>query len=111
MAVGATAIALLAAGCSRGSSDDTEALADTVVIGIEEPQHLLPTNATEANGSEVLASLYYRLIKFDSKNEPQLVAAESIKPDKSNKVWTIKLKPDFTFSNGEPVTSDDYINA
>ncbi|MEV6844733.1 ABC transporter substrate-binding protein [Actinoplanes sp. NPDC051411] len=111
MAVGAAAIALLAAGCSSGSSDDTEALSNSVVIGIGEPEHLLPTNTTEANGSEVLASLYYPLVKFDAKNEPQLVAAESIKPDKNNKVWTIKLKPDFTFSNGEPVTSDDYINA
>jgi oligopeptide transport system substrate-binding protein len=111
MAVGAAAIALLAAGCSSGSSDDTEALSNSVVIGIGEPEHLLPTNTTEANGSEVLASLFYPLVKFDSKNEPQLVAAESIKPDKANKVWTIKLKPDFTFSNGEPVTADNYIDA
>jgi oligopeptide transport system substrate-binding protein len=111
MAVGAAAIALLAAGCSSGSSDDTEALSNSVVIGIGEPEHLLPTNTTEANGSEVLASLFYPLVKFDSKNEPQLVAAESIKPDKTNKVWTIKLKPDFTFSNGEPVTADNYIDA
>jgi ABC-type oligopeptide transport system substrate-binding subunit len=101
----------LAAGCSSGSSDDTGALSNSVVIGLGEPEHLLPTNTTEANGSEVLASLFYPLIKFDSKNEPQLVAAESIKPDKANKVWTIKLKPDFTFSNGEPVTADNYIDA
>jgi ABC-type oligopeptide transport system substrate-binding subunit len=111
MAVGVAAIALLAAGCSSGSSDDTGALPNSVVIGIGEPEHLLPTNTTEANGSEVLASLFYPLVKFDAKNEPQLVAAEAIKPDKNNKVWTIKLKPDFTFSNGEPVTADNYINA
>ncbi|MFI6075902.1 ABC transporter substrate-binding protein [Actinoplanes sp. NPDC051343] len=111
MAVGVAAIALLAAGCSSGSSDDTEALPNSVVIGVGEPEHLLPTDTTEANGSEVLASLYYPLVKFDSKNEPQLVAAESITPDKTNKTWTIKLKPDFTFSNGEPVTADNYISA
>jgi ABC-type oligopeptide transport system substrate-binding subunit len=111
MAVGAAAIALLAAGCSSGSSDDTATLPNSVVIGIGEPEHLLPTNTTEANGSEVLASLFYPLVKFDAKNEPQLVAAQSITPDKKNQVWTIKLKPDFTFSNGEPVTADNYINA
>ena len=111
MAVGVAAIALLAAGCSSGSSDDTEALSNSVVIGIGEPEHLLPSNTTEANGSEVLASLFYPLVNFDVKNEPQLVAADSIKPDKNNKVWTITLKPGFTFSNGEPVTSDNYINA
>jgi oligopeptide transport system substrate-binding protein len=111
IAVGVAAVALVATGCSSGSSDDTEALPNSVVIGIGEPEHLLPTNTTEANGSSVLASLFYPLVKFDSKNEPQLVAAESIKPDKNNKVWTIKLKPNFTFSNGEPVTADNYIDA
>jgi oligopeptide transport system substrate-binding protein len=111
MVAGAAAIALLAAGCSSGSSDDTEATSNSIVIGISEPEHLLPTNSTEVNGSEVLASLFYPLVNFDAKNEPELVAAQSIKPDKNNKVWTITLKPGFTFSNGEPVTSDNYIDA
>ena len=26
-------------------------------------------------------------------------------------MWTIKLKPGWTFHNGEPVTADSYINA
>ena len=111
MAVAATAIALLAAGCSSGSTDNSEATSNSIVIGIAEPEHLLPTNTTESNGSEVLASLFYPLVKFDVKNQPVTVAADSIKPDKTNKVWTIKLKPGFTFSNGEPVTADNYIDA
>src|SRR4051794_11008741 len=111
MAVGAAAIGLLAAGCSSGSSDNTEAANSNVVIGISEPQHLIPSNTTESSGSEVLASLFYPLVNFNEKNEPVTVAAESITPDKANKVWTVKLKPGFTFSNGEPVTSDNYINA
>jgi len=111
VAVVPAAIALLAAGCSSGSSDNTAATSNTIVIGISEPQHLIPSNTTESSGSEVLASLFYPLVNFDAKNEPQTVAAESITPDKANKVWTVKLKPGFTFSNGEPVTSDNYINA
>jgi oligopeptide transport system substrate-binding protein len=111
MAVGAAAIGLLAAGCSSGSSDNTEAANKNVVIGISEPEHLIPSNTTESSGSEVLASLFYPLVNFNEKNEPVTVAADSITPDKANKVWTVKLKPGFTFSNGEPVTSDNYINA
>jgi oligopeptide transport system substrate-binding protein len=112
VAAATAAIAVLAAGCtSKSSPDDSEAVPGGVVIGISEPEHLLPTNSTEANGSEVLASLFYPLVKFDARNEPQLVAAESITPDKANKVWTIKLKRDFTFSNGEPVTAGNYIDA
>ncbi|MDP9815972.1 ABC-type oligopeptide transport system substrate-binding subunit [Spirilliplanes yamanashiensis] len=58
----------------------------------------------------MLAALYYPLVNFDAQNNPFLVAAESIEsPD--NKVWTVKLKPGFTFHNGEPVTADSYINA
>src|SRR3954465_8701905 len=111
MAVGAAAIGLLAAGVSSGSSDNTEAANSNVVIGISEPQHLIPSNTTESSGSEVLAPLFYPLLNFNEKNEPVTVAAESITPDKANKVWTVKLKPGFTFSNGEPVTSDNYIDA
>ncbi|GIF12364.1 putative peptide ABC transporter DppA [Actinoplanes teichomyceticus] len=111
MAVGATAIALLAAGCGGGGSDDSSATSNTVVIGIGEPQHLIPSNTTESNGAEVLASLFYPLVDFDAQNNPVPVAAESITPDKTNTVWTIKLKPGFTFSNGEPVISDNYIDA
>jgi ABC-type oligopeptide transport system substrate-binding subunit len=111
MAVGATAIALLAAGCSSGGSDSSTATSNSIVIGISEPQHLIPSNATESSGSSVLSSLFYPLVDFDADKKPVAVAAESITADAANKVWTVKLKPGFTFSNGEPVTSDNYINA
>lgn len=110
MAAGATAIALLAAGCGGGGSDDQSSTSNTVVIGIGEPQHLIPTNATETNGAEVLNSLFYPLVDFDDQNKPIPVAAESITTT-DNTTWTVKLKAGFTFSNGEPVTSDNYINA
>ena len=111
MAATAAAIVLSAAGCSGGSSDDTESLPNAVSIGIIEPESLIPTNTTEANGSQVLASLFYPLVRFDEKKQPYPVAAESITHDRANKVWTIKLRPGFTFSNGEPVTADNYLDA
>ncbi|MEU4239383.1 ABC transporter substrate-binding protein [Actinoplanes sp. NPDC026619] len=111
MAAGVAAIALLAGGCSGGSSDDDETLPNTISIGIVEPDSLVPSNTTEANGSSVLASIFYPLIRFDDNSNPYTVAAESITHDKANKVWTIKLRSGFTFSNGEPVTADNYINA
>lgn len=111
MAVGVTAIALFAAGCSGGGSgEDTEAASNSVVIGISEPQHLIPSNTTESSGAQVLAALFYPLVDFDDKNQPVEVAAESI-TSTDNKVWTVKLKPGFTFHNGEPVIADNYIDA
>src|SRR6266540_2742700 len=100
MAVGATAIVLLVAGCSGSGSDDSADYTNSAIIGIVEPQHLLPTNTTEISGSEVLDSLFYPLVDFDEKNQPVEKAAESI-TSSDNKVWTVKLRDGFTFSNGE----------
>jgi oligopeptide transport system substrate-binding protein len=111
VAAAAAAIALLATGCSGGGSDDSKSDSNSVVIGIVEPKHLIPSNTTESSGSQVLSSLFYPLVNFNAKNEPVLVAAAAITPSAGNKVWTIKLKPGFTFSNGEPVTADNYIDA
>ncbi|MFG1990295.1 ABC transporter substrate-binding protein [Actinoplanes sp. NPDC048988] len=111
MAAGAAAIVLLASGCSGSSSDDAEALPNSISIGIVEPTSLIPSNVVETGGSQVLASLYYPLVRFNDKSTPYAVAAQSITHDKANRVWTIRLKPGFTFSNGEPVTADNYINA
>jgi len=110
MAAGAAAVVLLAAGCSGSGSDDSADYTNSVIIGIVEPQHLLTTNTTETSGSEVLDSLFYPLVSFDDQKQPVERAAESITSD-DNKVWTIKLKDGFTFSNDEPVTADNYINA
>ncbi len=112
MAAGAAAIALVAAGCSGSSSDDTgDAAQHASPSASPSRSSLIPSNATESNGSQVLSSLFYPLVGFDAKSKPYPVAAESITHDKANKVWTVKLKPGFTFSNGEPVTADNYINA
>ena len=111
MAAAVAAIALSAAGCSGGSSDDTETASNSVVIGIVEPESLIPSNTIESYGSSVLASLFYPLVRLDAKNQPFPVAAQSITHDKTNRVWTIKLRREFTFSNGEPVTADSYIDA
>jgi len=111
MAAVPAAIALLAAGCSSGSSEDAEALPNSISIGIVEPTSLIPTNTVESSGAQVLSSLFYPLVGFDENSKPYAMAAQSITHDKANRVWTIRLKPGFTFSNGEPVTADSYINA
>lgn len=108
-AAAAAAVALLAAGCT-GDDSDAEDSPNGVVIGISEPQHLVPTNTTEVSGSQVLQSLFYPLVDFNEQKQPEEVAAESIS-SKDNKVWTIRLRPGFTFHNGEEVTADSYIDA
>ncbi len=105
----AAAVLLLAAGCHGGADDHSDARG--IVIGITEPKHLLPTNTTEASGAQVLSSLFTPLVDFDAHRKPVPVAARSITPDATSRVWTIALKPGLTFSNGEPVTAQNYIDA
>jgi ABC-type oligopeptide transport system substrate-binding subunit len=97
------------AACSSGGGTGSSA-SNPVTIGIGEPQHLVPSNTVESNGTQVIVALWTPLITYDSKGAPVMDAAQSITtPDQ--KVWTITLKPGWTFANGEPVTADNYINA
>ncbi|MGI5214775.1 peptide ABC transporter substrate-binding protein [Plantactinospora sp. CA-290183] len=107
----ALAAALGATACGGGSGDSgTTDGGDVVRIGIAEPRHLVPSNATESAGAQVLAALYTPLVEFDADKRPYEVAAESIE-SADNRVWTVKLKDGFTFHNGEPVVADSYLNA
>lgn len=81
-----------------------------VSIGIGEPKSLIPSRANEANAADVLEALFTKLVDYDAQQRPVELAAESITSD-DNRVWTIRLRPDWTFHNGEPVTADSYINA
>ncbi len=94
-----------------GSKQPAQAPAQLVVsIGLQEPRSLLPANTQETNGQQVLRALFTGLVEYDSKLEPVAAAAESI-TSADNRTWTIKLKPDWKFHNGEAVTADSYINA
>ncbi|MEU3453251.1 ABC transporter substrate-binding protein [Micromonospora sp. NPDC006766] len=107
----AVTLGLVACGSGGGSGGGGKSDPNAAVrIEIGEPQHLVPTNVTETSGSQVLAALFSPLIGYDEANLPYEVAAESV-TSSDNKVWTIKLKPGYTFHNGEPVTADSYIDA
>jgi peptide/nickel transport system substrate-binding protein len=61
--------------------------------------------------SSRLQSLYSPLVQLDANAELEYMLAESITPASSNDFtkWEIKLKPDVTFHDGKPVTSQDVI--
>lgn len=108
----AALLGLLVTGCGSSERADPGAQggAFVVSIGIAEPQSLIPSNSTESNGSEVLNALFTALVDYDANAAPFEVAAESITTT-DNRNWIVKLRPGWTFHNGEPVTADSYINA
>ena len=84
---------------------------DVVSTFIVEPEYLLPTNSSESEGNTVLEALCTTLVQFDVETTEMYMAhAESIETDDLQN-YTIKIKPGWTFHNGEPVTAQSYVDS
>ena len=108
--------ALALAGCSSKSGGDAtptkggDSKAIIKVSGNEPENPLIPTNTNEVGGGKILDSIFAGLAYYDAKGKLVNDMAESIKVDDPSDL-TIKLKQGNTFSNGEKVTADSFINA
>jgi peptide/nickel transport system substrate-binding protein/oligopeptide transport system substrate-binding protein len=111
-AIGGGLLALAAICITGCGSKQPAAEAAGIVVreGIAEPQSLIPASGNEEYSSVVLHALFAPLVEWNDQLQPEELAAESV-TSTDNQVWTIKLKPGWTFHNGEPVTADAYINA
>lgn len=118
--VGLATLAMLAASC--GGSDDSSSDGTSssggepggtfsAALG-SDPERLAPmADCYSSDCSQVLSTIFDGLLTIDSESNAQVLGtAESIdSPD--GKVWTIKLKPDLKFHNGEPVDAASYLRA
>lgn len=81
---------------------------DTIVAGLSEPQGIFNpyffTNGWDENVTDVIFS---RLINRDSEGKlvPGLAESWTVSPD--SLVYTIKLRPNLTYSDGSPLTAED----
>jgi peptide/nickel transport system substrate-binding protein/oligopeptide transport system substrate-binding protein len=95
---------------NSGSSDGGSNPNGVVSVGIAEPEHLIPSNTTDISGGQVLQALFTPLVTYDKDAKPVEAQAASITTTDS-RVWKIRLKPGYTFHNGEPVNADSYVRA
>ncbi|VXC03507.1 Oligopeptide transport system substrate-binding protein [Microbacterium sp. 8M] len=108
--------ALALAGCSSKTGGDAtptkggDSKAIIKVSGSEPENPLIPTNTNEVGGGKILDSIFAGLAYYDAKGKLVNDMAESIKVDSDSEL-TIKVKQGNTFSNGEKVTADSFINA
>ena len=117
-AAGAAAMVLLLTGCSGGGSGDgdngdaTGGGDATVRLGLnQDVETLLPMDSNVSDNISVLDVVYDGLVRYDPETtEPYNYVAESVESE-DNTVWTIKIKPDLTFQNGEPVDAAAFARA
>lgn len=80
----------------------------SVAIGAAPPS-LDPAQLDEGQGTFVWSSLYETLLFVDNDGVIQPGAAESYEYDADRTTLTLTLRDGLTFSNGDPVTSEDVV--
>ncbi|MET3204518.1 MULTISPECIES: ABC transporter substrate-binding protein [unclassified Arthrobacter] len=113
--VAIAALALTGCGAGGGSTDGASQSAgdpNKVITAYNgEPQHpLLPANTNETSGGHVVELLFEGLRSYDADGKPINAVADSIdSPDAQN--WTIKIKKDQKFTNGEAITAKTFVDS
>ncbi|MEU0684218.1 peptide ABC transporter substrate-binding protein [Streptomyces albogriseolus] len=106
----AMALALATAGCGGGGGSGDSGAVLSASWG--DPQNPLePSNTNEVQGGKVLDMIFRGLKRYDPETgEAQDMLAEKIETTDSQN-FTITVKDGWTFSNGEKVTAQSFVDA
>jgi oligopeptide transport system substrate-binding protein len=111
-AAAVAALAVLAVGC--GSDSDAGGNGNGVidqVININwgaEPPSLDPGLATDTTSGDVISNIMDPLVKLDKDLQPTPSLAKSWTVSKDGKTVTFELRDDGRWTNGDPVTAQDF---
>ncbi|WP_419215534.1 peptide ABC transporter substrate-binding protein [Gordonia sp. CPCC 205333] len=112
LAIAATS-SLVLAGCSMDGAKGVYGSGPDAIIRVNagEPQSgLLPTDTNENMGGRVVDALFTGLYTYRADGTPELANAESVATT-DNKHFVVKLKRDWTFTDGTPVKASNYVRA
>jgi len=100
---------------SGGEGSDEECTADKaggeLVMGVGSPFISIDPAlvlGTGQVGGDYMSAFYDTLMRYDARTqefEPNV--AESLTPNEDLTEWTLVLRPDVTFGNGDPITTED----
>ncbi|MEK3883710.1 peptide ABC transporter substrate-binding protein [Paenibacillus sp. PL2-23] len=96
------------AGNQGTATDEPKAPQEFRFTLASEPPSLDPALMTDAQSSIVAAGIYEGLTRLSTTGEPENALAESIDASEDGKTYTIKLRQDAKWSNGDPVTAKDF---
>ncbi|WP_289137147.1 peptide ABC transporter substrate-binding protein [uncultured Brevibacillus sp.] len=74
-----------------------------------EPPSLDPVKSTDIQSFWIINHMFEGLYWKDQKGEPVLAAAKDVKISEDGKTYTFILQDEGKWSNGDPVTSDDFV--
>lgn len=110
-ALGVVVLAGTVAGCgSAAPASSGSGQGGTFSIAELEPPSFIPGQNT-GGAEDELNAIFAPLTKVNAQNQLTYVQAQSVTPSDGGAVWTIKIKPGWTFHNGEKVTARSYVNA
>jgi len=110
----ALATSLVLTACGGGGGEEPPAEGEStgiVTISNGEPQNpLIGSMTNETEGGLVVQHLYSGLVYYDAEGVVHNEVAESIESD-DNQTWTITLQDGWEWSDGTPVTADNFVDA
>jgi len=106
----AVCVAFIFFASACGDSKPSPALASVNVNLAADPETLDPAMATGVPESRVINSLMNGLTRLDENGSPQPAIAERWEANKSRTAFTFYLRK-AQWSNGEPVTANDFVNS
>ncbi|WP_429955358.1 peptide ABC transporter substrate-binding protein [Enterococcus sp. AZ192] len=111
--VAASALVLALAACGSGSKKEDAADDKKQVLKVLESAEL-PTmdisQATDVVSFSAISQVMEGLYEFaDDSTSAPAIAEEVVEPTNDGKTYTIKLREDAKWSNGEPVTANDFV--
>lgn len=112
--VGFLTSALLLSGCSRKESNLKNATQKGILYSGNgsDPQDLDPSTVTGVPEQRIVAALFEGLLSENPKNlAPEGAVAESWTVSPDALVYTFKIRSNAKWSNGDPVTADDFVYA
>ena len=96
---------------SKSNSTSTEVKQEIIYNLGADPQTIDPVLNTAIDGSNIIVNAFECLMVLNDKNEAEPAAAESYEVSDDGLVYTFKLRENGKWSDGEPVTANDFYYA
>lgn len=106
--VAITAAAVLAA-CSNNNNSSSKSDGVVNTATSSELETLDSSSYDDTTSSEALQNSIEGLYRFDKNNRAKLAGAASVTRSKDQRVYTYTLRKNAKWSNGDPVTAQDYV--